>query len=284
MTQLQEVILNIFMEVSALCDRNKIPYFAIGGTCLGAVRHKGFIPWDDDMDIAIPIEHFDRFVSLARTELPEHLEVISSADLPHRFGVILRIADNRTTCILESMQDYPQEYFGLYLDVMPLAGIPLNEGRERLYKLYFNLLCRLDYVRRRPITEIPTVKGRICWHVLKTLSFCIRYNFFSNLWMGLLRKYPVHSAKYVGYVWSYKLWNGTRIFSKNDFDDHVDLTFENTTIHCPKGWDDFLTIFFGNYMEFPPVDQRIGHDNYVFVDLSKPYSFYQKKENRGELF
>ena len=69
MTDVQEKILEIFKEIVKVCNKYDIPYYAIGGTCLGAVRHKGFIPWDDDMDIAIPIEDIDRFIKIAKKEL-----------------------------------------------------------------------------------------------------------------------------------------------------------------------------------------------------------------------
>ena len=87
MNDLQKKILDIFKAVAKICKDHDITYYAIGGTAIGAVRHQGFIPWDDDLDIAIPIEQYDRFIEIARRELPEGLTVMTPVDIEHyRFG------------------------------------------------------------------------------------------------------------------------------------------------------------------------------------------------------
>ena len=83
MNELQKKILDIFKAVSKICKEHGITYYAIGGTAIGAVRHQGFIPWDDDLDIAIPIEQYDQFIAIARRELPEGLIVMTPADIEH---------------------------------------------------------------------------------------------------------------------------------------------------------------------------------------------------------
>ena len=80
MTEIQKKILDIFHQISQICDKEKIEYYAIGGTCIGAVRDKGFVPWDDDMDIAIPIEQFDKFIDIAKQKLPPKYEVLTYKD------------------------------------------------------------------------------------------------------------------------------------------------------------------------------------------------------------
>ena len=75
MNVIQERIFEIFLEIKKICEKNNIKYFAIGGTCIGAVRHKGFIPWDDDLDVAIPIEKFTEFKYFAERELPSFLKI-----------------------------------------------------------------------------------------------------------------------------------------------------------------------------------------------------------------
>ena len=99
MTDLQKRILDIFREVRDILDRNGITYFAIGGTCIGAVRHGGFIPWDDDLDIAVPIEQFGRMLDLLKAELPPHLELYTGAERKHYRYIFVKVTDNRTTFI-----------------------------------------------------------------------------------------------------------------------------------------------------------------------------------------
>lgn len=110
MTDTQKVILSIFKEIKQICERHNIKYYAIGGTCIGAVRHKGFIPWDDDIDIAIPIEQYFIFLDYARKELPDYLYVLSPKDTVHYPNGFSKICDNRTMFIMRSSLKYPDSY------------------------------------------------------------------------------------------------------------------------------------------------------------------------------
>ncbi len=280
MTKHQQILFHIFTEVSSLCEKNNIPYFAIGGTCLGAIRHKGFIPWDDDMDLAIPIEHFDRFIQLANKELPDDLKLITSDRMKHRFGVIARVADRNSTVIMKALKDYPDEYFGVPLDIMPMSGLPDTKAGIRRFKFIQHSLYKLDHMRRTPIDKTPTVFWKIIWIFLRGPLFFLPYNFFSDLWMKLLRKYPLKKSRYTGYVWNYKLKWPNSVFPQKDFAGSVDMPFETSTIRCPVGWEDVMSTFFGNYMELPPEEKRVGHTSYAYVDLDRPYTYYQKPENR----
>ena len=112
MTETQKVILSIFKEISGICARHNIPYFAIGGTCIGAVRHQGFIPWDDDLDIAVPIEHFDFLLDCLRKEIPSDLYVIDSHDHMHYHYVWAKVCDKNTTFIEKSEYRYKDAYKG----------------------------------------------------------------------------------------------------------------------------------------------------------------------------
>ena len=93
MNDIQKVILDIFKEFDRICTDNNIPYYAIGGTCIGAVRHKGFIPWDDDMDVAIPIEFWDKFIEIASRQLPDYYKLFSSMEVKHYRYLFIKIMD-----------------------------------------------------------------------------------------------------------------------------------------------------------------------------------------------
>ena len=99
MTEIQEKILEIFQQVSILCEKEKIEYYAIGGTCIGAIRDKGFVPWDDDMDIAIPIEQFNKFIDIARQQLPSKYEVLTYKESLHYSEIFIKVIDKETSYI-----------------------------------------------------------------------------------------------------------------------------------------------------------------------------------------
>ena len=124
MNDTQKVILDIFACISNICNKNGIRYFASGGTCLGAVRHQGFIPWDDDLDIAIPIQDYDKIWKIAQKELPHHLKIYKEDDIRHYRYIFGKIHNENTTFIEKSEIKYPESYKGIFVDIMPISSIP----------------------------------------------------------------------------------------------------------------------------------------------------------------
>ena len=138
MNTVQNRILKIMLVVDEICKRNNLTYYAIGGTCIGALRHKGFIPWDDDLDIAVPIEEWDRFWNIMKTELPSEYGIYSGSNIRHYRYIFNKIHDTGTSFIEQSEVKYPDAYKGIFIDVMPIAGIPETKSkRERCQLVYY---------------------------------------------------------------------------------------------------------------------------------------------------
>lgn len=271
MTELQKRILEIFKEVSAVLDRNNIEYFAIGGTCIGAVRHHGFIPWDDDLDIAVPIEQFSNMQEKLKAELPDYLSLYTGMEIRHYRSAFIKVIDKRTTYIERSEFSYHDSYKGVFVDIMPLAGVEKSRffyNRIRFYHVT-NIFNR---------TFVPGKSNfaiKVCKLFLYSLP--VKYNFFLKRYMRFLEMYPFSSASYTGYVWSGCIEELT--FPKENFNGTVRIPFEDTFIKCPVGYDAYLTKQFGDYMTLPPEQEREGH-HYALIKFDTPYKYYQNNPNR----
>lgn len=264
MNELQRKILDIFKEVKKICNDYNIPYYAIGGTCIGAIRHNGFIPWDDDLDIAIPIENIEQFIKIASQELPRHLEVFTSLNNPNYLLPFFKVVDKRTTFIEEEEIQTPKRYKGVFIDIMPISGMPEN-FKLFVFKLKKYIYC--NRVQRLNIKECKTLKSKIA----KLFLIIFPQGYFYSKYIRLLKKYPLSSSQKTGYVWDYSVSElnfPTELFSKR-----VELPFEDITISCPSGYHEYLFKQFGDYRILPPKEERLKHLG--FIDLNNSYKFYQ---------
>ena len=204
MTEVQKAILDIFKEVKKICDDNGIKYFAIGGTCIGAVRHKGYIPWDDDLDIAIPIEKFNDFFKIAKKALPPKYEIYSCSNIKHYGFVFNKIINAETTFVENTQIRYRDCYKGVFVDIMPISGVPTDLKDIKKFCKKIVLYLKLNEKLRFP-QKMKTLKGFLTSLIMAILSIVLDKNYFSDKIYKLLEQYPFSSSNFTGYVWSFKL-------------------------------------------------------------------------------
>ena len=271
MTDLQTAILEIFRQVKAICDNLGVRCFAVGGTAIGAVRHGGFIPWDDDLDIAIPIEDYERFCAEVPGYLPPYLELRSYRTTIHNQNVFSKVIDVRTTDVEPIEMDYPDAYKGVFIDVLPMSGVPscsfLRKGFTAKAYIYGVLAMGLAW----RWNDCSTAKRKAVWVVSRLASPFCNSQAVLQKWEKLLISQPFDKAEYVGYTWWPKV--AKLVFPKAWFDGYVLMDFEDTEIRMPIGYDEYLRKQFGDYMQLPPEEQRYTHHG--FIDLEHSYRDYR---------
>ena len=134
--KIHEEDLKIFKEFIKICDREKLTYYVIGGTFLGAIRHKGFIPWDDDMDIAMPRNDFNKFIEIANNLLPQNLELVSYKFNTNNRYYLPKII-NKEIEIVEKRNEKNGKKINLFIDIFPIDGTPNNYFLRKIY--YFKI-------------------------------------------------------------------------------------------------------------------------------------------------
>lgn len=273
-TIIQNKILEIYKIVADICEKHNIRYYAIGGTCLGAVRHKGFIPWDDDMDIAMPLIDFQRFLEIAPVLLPDYLEIYNPRNLKHNALHFIKVVDNRTTMIESCFLDYPDCYSGVWLDIMPMGGMPEPGFRRKYYLLMRRIIFSLTRGLKLAYSQLSP-KGKFIYFIIYPLKSICSSAFLWEKTMKFFQKYPFDKSEYTGYTWCEL---SHLIFPQKWFKEYVIMDFEDTKIRCPKYWHEFLSQMFGEYLEYPSEENRnSGHDfDKGIVDLEHSFKDYQK--------
>lgn len=275
LSPLQQKILEIFKAVRDILERNGLRYFAVGGTCIGAVRHQGFIPWDDDLDIMLPDRDYKRFIEIAAGELPPNLALLDSSLLRHNGSLGLKVYDTGTTFIEEHELPYPEQYKGVFIDIFPLGGAPDDERSQKRFCRRFLTLKRLDERRRLRYRDMHSLAAKLSWLAVFPLKL-LPYRFWSGKIKKMTDKYPFDKCQTSAFIWDgllpKLLMNRERVFS-----DYTELAFEDTAIRCAKDTHYYLSRIFGDYMQLPPEEQRQGHHALSgLVDLHTPFTYYRQ--------
>lgn len=275
MSEVQIIILNIYKEFKRICDEKGIYYFAIGGTAIGAVRHNGFIPWDDDMDVAIPIEQYDEALSILRKELPNYYIIITAKESPYNLFSYAKIVDTRTT-FTEDFLVENNVYTGVWIDIMPMSGMPCDENAKRKF---CNLEHCLEKFHNYTYSQIFHHKSLIS----KAIWLCCRIfkvfggNFFWRIWERVIQKYPFMTSVIVGPTFEEKMsWLN---FPGEWFQNRVLHSFEDSSVYLPIRYHDYLTKYVGDYMKFPPLKKRTSDHMFSkgVIDLNTPFKKYAKE-------
>ena len=266
--QLKKVQIEILKEFLEVCGKLKLRYYLLGGTLLGAVRHQGFIPWDDDIDVGMPRQDYEIFLKEGQKLLPEHLFIQSIQTEPEYLMCFGKIRNSNTTFVESSISKRKINH-GVYIDIFPLDYCPGNpKERTRV-----NQKKRM-YDRRILIAFLPFYKQPLLSALKSVALFCR----FPSVKRVLLKREQLYKsipesdliANYGG------AWGEKEIVPKDWYGEGTELTFEGIPVMAPKEYDKWLTQVYGNYMQLPPEEKRVGHHYTEVIDLEKPYTEYCK--------
>lgn len=243
----QNISLQILIEVDKFCKENNIKYFLGCGTLLGAIRHKGFIPWDDDIDILMFRDDFNSFIEKYKSD-----RYCLSKPLDGRF-CIGKVYDPKTIEFEKDISYKKRKPIGVDIDIFPLDGMVNDKNIiNKKYKIqcFLEMLLRLSnqpiFLRKNPIKCINRIIPRIIGS--------------TNIVKMIIRNQTSYSIKDTEYVIRMKRSNnGFTGALKKDIYEVSYGEFEGYTFPIPKGYDEWLTAFFGDYMKLPPEEKRIAH-------------------------
>lgn len=247
-TEMHAITLEIAMCFHKICENLNIPYYMLGGTMLGAVRHKGFIPWDDDMDFGIPRKYFNEFIEKSKHLLPEYYKLITSEDYEYEINYdTVKIVDNRYT-IKELERENLGVEMGLFIDIFPLDETNNKWSVLSRNKVVSCLLCWNSY-KYKALLDKSEKK-------LKWIAFIVRllpHDVLKKVAHLLLKKDGTHYSNYGGF------WGSKETISKVIFGTPELYSFENTSFYGVHDYNGYLQSLYGDYMQLPPEEKRHSH-------------------------
>lgn len=245
--------MRLYRIFADICKKHNLRYFGIQGTTLGVIFWDGFIPWDDDMDLAMPISDYERFRKIAKKELPKKFEFM---ELKWCGG---KIHDTTTTFIEATDTMNPEKWHGVFIDIVPLIALPDNERERRefqdeIWSYHVEAIC----AERYPLQRKRSVRELAAWR------------------KSLLHRYEYGKTKYItdfsfGYYYQFKT---------EGFNSPLKRKFEGEDMYISSTYDYDLKSRYGKYCKNPPKRDVYDHRSGSTIDLDKPYSRLEKDLNK----
>ncbi len=285
MKKLWAAQMGLLKELQRICQKHGIKYYAIEGTLLGAVRHGGYIPWDDDIDVGMLSDDYDRFCKVVADELPPYYQFQHFSTQDGINVGIARIRDSRTTSctnheyrLLADTEDYN---CGIFVDIFPMFGAPDSKIKRKLQtlKAYFYNFGTIGFLEEKKLKADGKEKAdngftQRCISTWRALSKFMGYDKMAQKRYNALKMYKNEAR--IGLIGFYG-YQDKFIWDKSYFDETVELPFEDMTISCPKEYDKILKHRYGDYNVF--VKGTSVH-TFAVVDADTPYK--EKLKDRYE--
>jgi lipopolysaccharide cholinephosphotransferase len=243
--ELKSIQLDILQNVADFCEVHNITYFLAYGTLIGAIRHNGYIPWDDDIDIAMPRPDYDKFVATYNANL-SYLKVVDMTIDDHYGFPFAKVYDSRT---IMNEDQYRKDVFGVFVDVFPIDGI--SDKKQMKRSIFLNKLLntkKANFTHRSYKKQVEIFLGKIV-----LLPFSSR--FILRLLDDNARKYAFGKTEKAAYVSASYVIQG--IVESSVFEETLLHEFEGKMFRIPKGYDQWLRSIYGDYLKLPPEEKRV---------------------------
>ncbi len=273
--EMQCYVSNILRRFDEFCNEKELTYYVGYGTLLGAIRHNGFIPWDDDIDIMMPRDDYDKLLKYSFIDDEKRYEIVSSKNRrgwPYPFA---KCVDNNTELI---EQQFNSGTIGVYIDLFPLDGLPSGNIRRKIHMMYLYfwhyMLITLQKRELKGSSKLKTAVKYAVYPIAKLIGIERMVSHIEKIG----RKYSLLDADFVAsqMICVY----GGKECVKRDFYKHRERhAFQDFTVWIPSGYDGILKSLYHDYMKLPPEDRRITHHIYNVKVKEQNIETVIKEEN-----
>ena len=263
--KLQLVELDILKKLIEIFEKNNICYYVIGGTLIGAVRHHGFIPWDDDIDIAIPRDDYEKLIDIMRNINDDEIDMKYYKDDNSLYYYPIRIIHKKYKIKEPRTKD---GYANPWIDILPIDGNPNGKIRKTFFKFkmkYYKLLLGLHY-----IDNLRNIKRKwyekVIIRVGKIIHFgkIINPTKIKNKLDKTLKKNKIEECDIIGTCMGAYFFH--EFVPKSMFGKGSTVEFEDVMVNAPEKVHEYLTHMYGDYMKLPPKEKQVSH-NIEFIDI-----------------
>lgn len=266
LNQLKEIELDIFRSFIQVCSKLDLKYYVLGGTLLGAVRHQGFIPWDDDIDVGMPRNDYEKFLELGQQYLPDGLFLQTFQTDPGYPANFAKIRNSNTTFVEYSLKDCSMNH-GIYIDIFPLdyypdSGQRLFEAKKLLMSL--RITDAFSTSGMKPTTKLVRCLSRVLYSSVRR-AIEKRESLYASVTGG------TRIANHCG------AWGKKEIVPASWYAEGTELSFEGMIVRAPSDYHQWLTQVYGNYMQLPPQEKQIPHHFVAAFDPAISYTEFTKR-------
>ena len=279
MNALQEKQLDILKCFIKVCEKHNLQYFLVGGSTLGAIRHKGFIPWDDDIDVGMPRKDYDEFIKLQDEfkGTPYFIQTFKSDPCYiYNYG---KLRDSSTTFIENTFKQHRINH-GVWIDIFPIDGFskvvkPREKFAKKVNHIWWQVyLSYLPALRRK--VHARTFFKDILLNIVAGLFYIFDIAHFRNKHVErFAKKIPLEESVMAGNYFGFNMKReamDTKIFK-----EFIKVPFEDVMAYVPKDYDTYLRNLYGDYMKLPPADKQVGHHYNSGLSLEQGYEDYLKE-------
>lgn len=262
LSKLQEAELKIFREFIRICNQNNLKYYIWGGSFLGAIRHKGFIPWDDDIDVAMPRTDFEKFLTLAPSQLPNSMFVSTYKRGKEHITLVAQIFDKKKNFILNNATKKIKT--GAWVDILVIDGAPSPGIKRKIFGIrymYYRMINQfalfeevVNLNKKRPWYENVAVKFAQITKIEKFLDPVKIGDKFHKF----LKSNDYEKCNYIATFMGAKKMG--EIMPKSYVGNGKPCQFEDLIVNGPSDYDSYLKHIYGDYMKLPPVNERNRHN------------------------
>lgn len=261
--KLQLCELDILRDFVKICEENNLTYFGFAGTAIGAIRHGGFIPWDDDIDMGILRKDYDKLAEIIKRDWSDKYTFVDASEYGDYSNMNAHIVLNGTKFVETCAKGltYPQ---GIFLDIFPFDNAPSDEKKREKHIRNSWLLSKVLILKHIPFLVLPFkgTKAKLC-HIVTAIIwfflnlFCVSHKFLHKIVLNYCSKYKNEDTGY--YYYSCSSSRQGTVFSKDDFYPLRKIKYEDLELDFPKNVEKGLNRVYGDFMQLPPPEKRVNH-------------------------